>query len=110
MIFIRRYILIVLAMSTLSSCSVFYRHPDYEFNSAHEQARFDLDRKACESAAEREHCIEQPDKASMIYERDGQGGHRCRTVVPKKCTVDTIDACLRGKGWRKADMHGNYLE
>lgn len=105
-----RLLLITHIITTLTACTVAYRHPSYEFNSPDDQLNFDKDRQACADLSERQHCIELKEKTAMICESDGKGGHQCRDITPKQCTVDTPEQCLRRKGWRKADMQGNYLE
>ncbi len=105
-----RFLLTVLLIATLTGCAVAYRHPNYEFNSPEDQLNFDKDRQACESLAGRQRCVDLKEKASMICESNGTGGHNCREFVPKQCTVVTPEQCLRSKGWRKADVNGTYLE
>jgi hypothetical protein len=107
---IMRFFLIALISINLIGCAEAYRHPNYEFNSAEDQKNFDKDRQACTSVSERERCTELREKKSTICEGDGKGGHKCRDVIPKSCTLETIEQCMRGKGWRKADLQGNYLE
>lgn len=105
-----RFLFFAFLFTNLTGCTVAYRHPNFEFNSQDDQLNFDKDRLACASLSEREHCVDQKEKTSMICESDGKGGHQCRDIVPKQCNVDTTEQCLRRKGWRKADMQGNYLE
>ena len=105
-----RFLLIMLVSAHLFGCAVAYRHPNYEFNSTDDQQNFDKDRQACTSISERERCIELREKKSIICESDGKDGHTCREVIPKNCTLETVEQCMRGKGWRKADIQGNYLE
>ena len=97
-------------MTNLTGCAVAYRHQNYEFNYREDQLNFDKDRQTCELLSARQHCVELKEKALMICESNGTGGHDCREVAPKKCTVETPEQCLRNKGWRKADVNGNYLE
>lgn len=107
---VARSLVITLLMTNLVGCAVAYRHADYEFNSPEDQLNFDKDRQGCESLVGRQQCVELKEKASMICESKGTGGHECREVIPKQCTVLTPEQCLRSKGWRKADVNGNYLE
>lgn len=94
----------------LTSCAVAYRHADYEFNSREDQLNFDKDRQYCESLANRQQCVALKDKATIICERKPTGGHDCREIIPRQCKVAAPEQCLRNKGWRKADVNGNYLE
>jgi hypothetical protein len=110
MIFVVRFLLITGLTLSLTGCAVAYRHPNYEFNSPEDQLNFDKDRLDCESLASRQQCVDLKEKTSMICESNGTGGHVCREVIPKQCTVVTPEQCLRSKGWRKADVNGNYLE
>jgi hypothetical protein len=110
MILVIRYVLTALLIANLTGCAVAYRHPNYEFNSPEDQLNFDKDRLDCESLANRQQCVDLKEKTSMICESNGAGGHDCREVIPKQCTVVTPEQCLRRKGWRKADVNGNYLE
>ncbi len=110
MIPVVRFLFTLLLMANLAACAVAYRHPDYEFNSPEDQLNFDKDRAACEALHARQHCTELKEKASIICEGNGNGSHKCREVVPKQCTVDTPEQCLRRKGWRRADINGTYLE
>ena len=105
-----RFFLIVLITANLFGCAEAYRHPNYEFNSAEDQQGFDRDRQACASTSERERCTEQREKTTTICESDGKGGHKCQDIIPKSCTLETMMQCMRRKGWRKADVQGNYLE
>ena len=100
----------MLISAHLFGCAVAFRHPNYAFNSTEDQQNFDKNRQVCASIPERERCIEVREKKSMICESDGKGGHKYREVVPKNGTLETVEQCMRGKGWRKADMQGNYLE
>lgn len=97
-------------MMALTGCASSYRHPNYEFNSAEYQLNFDKDRQACALPSAREHCVERKEKTSMICERNTSGGHNCREITPRSCTFDTLEQCMYRKGWRKADVNGNYLE
>ena len=105
-----RFFLILLVSIHLFGCVEAYRHPNYEFNSPEDQQNFDADRKNCASTSERERCTELREKTSMICESDGKGGHKCQDIIPKSCTLETMEQCMRRKGWRKADQYGNYLE
>jgi len=110
MIFVVRFLLITGLTLSLTGCAVAYRHPNFEFNSPEDQQNFDKDRQACESLSARQHCVELKEKTSLICESNGTGGHVCREMTPKQCRVVTPEQCLRNKGWRKADVSGNYLE
>jgi hypothetical protein len=110
MTFVVRFLITTLLITNLTSCAVAYRHPNYEFNSREDQLNFDKDRQACEPLSARQNCVELKEKALMICESNGTGGHECREVAPTQCTVVTREQCLRSKGWRKADVNGNYLE
>lgn len=105
-----RFLVFASLIASLSGCTVAYRHPDYEFNSPEDQQNFDKDREACASLSDRQRCVDLKEKASMICESDGKGSHSCRDFVPRQCSVDTPEQCMRRKGWRKADVNGNYLE
>lgn len=105
-----RFLVTALLIANLTGCVAAYRHPNYEFNSPEDQLNFDKDRQACEPLSSRQYCVDQKEKASMICESNGTGGHECREIIPKQCTVVTPEQCLRSKGWRKADINGNYLE
>jgi hypothetical protein len=107
---VMRFFLILLVSINLFGCAEAYRHPNYEFNSPEDQQNFDKDRQTCASTSERERCTELREKASMICESDGKGGHKCQDIIPKSCTLETMAQCMRRKGWRKADQQGNYLE
>jgi len=105
-----RLFLIVVISVGLFGCAEAYRHPNYEFNSPEDQQNFDKDKQRCLSTAERERCTELREKITTICESDGKGGHKCRDIIPKSCTLETMEQCMRRKGWRKADVQGNYLE
>ena len=105
-----RLVAMVLLVTSVTGCAVAYRHPNYEFNSPEDQLNFDKDQQACASPTSRQNCVELKERASMICESKGTGGHECREVTPKQCTVATPEQCLRSKGWRKADVNGNYLD
>ena len=105
-----RFLFIVLISANLFGCAEAYRHPNYEFNSPEDQQNFDNDRQTCAAASERERCTELKEKTTTICESDGKGGHTCRDIIPKSCTLETMAQCMRRKGWRKADQLGNYLE
>jgi hypothetical protein len=100
----------MLISADLIGCAVAYRHPNDAFNSTEDQQNFDKDRQACASIPERERCVELREKKYMICESDGKGGHKCREVAPKNGTLETVEQCMRGKSWRKADIQGNCLE
>ena len=107
---VMRFFLIVVISVGLFGCAEAYRHPNYEFNSPEDQQNFDKDNQRCLSTAERERCTELKEKTTLICESDGKGGHKCRDIIPKSCTLETMEQCMGRKGWRKADAQGNYLE
>ena len=107
---VTRFFLILLITANLLGCAEAYRHPNYEFNSAEDQQNFDKDRQQCASIGERERCTEMKEKTTTICESDGNGGHKCHDIIPKSCILETMAQCMRRKGWRKADVQGNYLE